>query len=47
VEVFASAQSSAPLAAAIEDVGEGALDQLAAPAHGFAPDPGFNRARLA
>ena len=38
VEVFPSAQPGAAHAAAIEDMGEGALDQLAAPAHGLAPD---------
>ena len=38
VEVFPSAQPGAAQAAAIEDMGEGALDQFAAPAHGLAPD---------
>src|ERR1700693_5569840 len=38
VEVLPPAQPGAAPAAAIEDMGEGALDQLAAPAHGLAPD---------
>ena len=38
VEVLPSAQPGAAHAAAIEDMSEGALDQLAAPAHGLAPD---------
>src|ERR1700683_2667757 len=38
VEVLPPAQPGAAHAAAIEDMGEGALDQLAAPAHGLAPD---------
>ena len=41
VEVFPSAQPSPSHAAAIEDMGEGAFDHLAAPAHGLAPDSGF------
>src|ERR1700755_2782461 len=41
VDVLASAQPGAPHAAAIEDMGEGPLDQLAAPAHRLAPDRGF------
>ncbi len=41
VDVLASAQPRAAQAAAIERVSEGTLDRLAAPAHGFAPGPGF------
>jgi hypothetical protein len=47
VDVLASAQPRPSHAAPIEDVGEGALDQFAAPTHGLAPIPDFNRARLA
>src|SRR6516162_10190783 len=39
VNVLASAQPGAAHAAAIEDMGEAALDQFAAPAHGLATDP--------
>jgi hypothetical protein len=41
------AQPSPTHAAAIEDMGEGPLDQFAAPAHRLAPIPDLNRARLA
>ncbi len=39
--VLASAQPSAAHAAAIEDMGEAALGQFAAPTHRIATDPGF------
>jgi len=38
--VLASAKPSAPHAAAIENLGEATLDQLAATAHRLASDPG-------
>ena len=41
VDILASAQPGPPHAAAIEDMGEGSLDHLAAPPHRLAPDPGF------
>ena len=41
VQVFASAQPSPSHPAAIEDMGEGTLDQFAAPSHRLSPDPGF------
>src|SRR5208337_1045948 len=41
VDILASAQPGAAHAAAIEDMGEAALDQFAAPAHRLAPDPRF------
>jgi hypothetical protein len=40
VDILASAQPSPTRAAAIEDMGEGPLDQFAAPAHRRAPDSG-------
>src|SRR5271169_448203 len=41
VDVLASAQPRPAHAAAIEDLGEAALDQFAASAHRLAPDPRF------
>jgi hypothetical protein len=37
-DVLASAQPGPSHAAAIEDMGEGPLDQFAAPSHGLSPD---------
>jgi len=39
VDVLASAQPCPTHAAAIEDMGEGTLDQFGSSAHGLAPDP--------
>jgi hypothetical protein len=41
VDVFKAAQPGSPRAAAIEDMGEGPLDHLAAPPHCLSPDRGF------
>ena len=41
VEVLPSAQPCSTHAAAIEDMGEGALDHFSAPAHRLAPDIRF------
>ena len=46
VDVLATAQPRAAHAAAIQNMGEAALDHLAALAHGLAPDPRFQPARL-
>ena len=48
VDVLPSAEPRPSHAAAIEDMGEGALDQFAAPAYTYRAQPAdFNRARLA
>ena len=47
VDVLASPQPGSAHAAAIKHMGEAALDHFAALAHGVAPTPDFNRARLA